>query len=75
MTASQDATIDSIDFREVRSLAAQDYMQARLLATKLDQPLQRANYLTAVATSVLKTEKLTTSAYLCDPLRFCVGKP
>ena len=54
--------LDSIDFREVRSLPTQDYMQARLLATKLEQPLQRANYLTAVAASVLKTENPSTSS-------------
>jgi hypothetical protein len=53
MTTSNDATLDSIDFSEVRSLAASDYMQARLLATKLEQPVQRANYLTAVAASVI----------------------
>lgn len=56
MAITNDATLDSIDFREVRSLATRDYMQARLLASKLDQPLQRANYLTAVATSVLKPQ-------------------
>ena len=56
MTTGNDATLDSIDFREVRPLAAQDYIQARLLATKLEQSLQRANYLIAVAASVLKTE-------------------
>lgn len=61
MIASNDATLDSIDFHEVRSLATQDYMQARLLASKLDQSLQRANYLTAVAASVLKPERLTSS--------------
>lgn len=55
------STIDSIDFSEVRSLVAQDYMQAKLLASKLDQPVQRANYLTAVAAGVLKPEKLTSS--------------
>jgi len=53
MTTGNDATIDSIDFREVRSLAAQDYTQARLLASKLEQPLQRAKYLAAVAQGVL----------------------
>ena len=53
MTTGNEATLDSIDFREIRSVAVQDYMQARLLATKLDQPLQRAKYLTAVAQSVL----------------------
>ena len=53
MTTGNEATLDSIDFREVQSLASQDYMQARLLATKLEQPVQRANYLTAVAASVI----------------------
>lgn len=61
MTAGNNATIDSIDFREVQSFAAQDYMQARLLASKLEQPSQRANYLIAVAATVLKPEKRPTS--------------
>ncbi len=61
MTTSSDATLDSIDFREVGSLAPQDYIQAKLLASKLEQPVQRANYLTAVAASVLKPQKLTSS--------------
>lgn len=63
MTTGNDATLDSIDFREIRSLAAQDYIQARLLATKLEQPLQRANYLIAVAASVLKTEVPTEHGF------------
>jgi hypothetical protein len=54
MTTGNEATIDSIDFHEVQSLVSQDYMQARLLATKLEQPVQRANYLTAVAASVIR---------------------
>jgi len=54
MTTGNEATLDSIDFREVQSLASQDYMQARLLATKLERPVQRANYLTAVAASVIR---------------------
>jgi len=61
MTAGNNATIDAIDFREVQSLAAQDYMQARLLASKLEQPSQRANYLIAVAATVLKPEKRPAS--------------
>ena len=61
MTTTNDATLDSIDFREVKSLAPQDYIQAKLLASKLEQPVQRANYLTAVAASVLKPQKLTSS--------------
>lgn len=59
MTTTNDATLDSIDFREVRALVSQDYMQTRLLANKLEQPVQRANYLTAVATSVLKSDKVS----------------
>ncbi len=61
MTTANQATLASIDFREVRSLVPQDYIQAKLLASKLDQPVQRANYLTAVAASVLKPQKLTSS--------------
>jgi len=61
MTAGNNVTIDAIDFREVQSLAAQDYMQARLLASKLEQPSQRANYLIAVAATVLKPEKRPAS--------------
>ena len=53
MTSENDATIDSIDFHEIATLAVQDYMQARLLANKIDQPVRRANYLTALAMSVL----------------------
>jgi len=34
---------------------AQDYMQTRLLANKLEQPLWRARFLTAVATAMLLT--------------------
>jgi hypothetical protein len=63
MTTGNEATLDSIYFREIRSLVAQDYIQARLLATKLEQPLQRANYLIAVAVSVLKTEVQTEHGF------------
>ena len=61
MTTGNEATIDSIDFSEMKPLVAQDYMQARLLASKLEQPVQRANYLTTVAVTALKAEKLTSS--------------
>ncbi|HET8781734.1 MAG TPA: hypothetical protein VFM63_04930 [Pyrinomonadaceae bacterium] len=54
MTTANEATLASIDFREVRSLVPNDYIQAKLLASKLEQQVQRANYLTAVAASVLK---------------------
>jgi hypothetical protein len=61
MKPTNDATLDSIDFREVRLLASQDYIQAKLLASKLEQPVQRANYLTAIAASVLQPQKLTSA--------------
>ena len=55
MTTTNDATLESIDFNQVRPLVIQDYMQSRLTANKIEQPLQRASYLTAVATTALKT--------------------
>jgi hypothetical protein len=64
MTTTNDATLDSIDFSQIRPLVMQDYMQSRLTANKIEQPLQRANYLTTVATTVLRPENrrsLTTS--------------
>jgi hypothetical protein len=64
MTTTNDATLDSIDFSQIRPLVMQDYMQSRLTANKIEQPLQRANYLTTVATTVLHPENrrpLTTS--------------
>jgi urease gamma subunit len=56
MTTTNDATLESIDFNEVRLLVIQDYMQSRLAANKIEQPLQRASYLTAVATTALKAQ-------------------
>ena len=56
MTTSNDATLESIDFSQIRPLVMQDYMQSRLTANKIEQPLQRATYLTAVATTILRAE-------------------
>ena len=53
MTTTNDATLESIDFNQIRSLVIQDYMQSRLAANKIEQPLQRASYLTAVASAAL----------------------
>lgn len=60
MTTTNDATLESIDFNQVRPLVMQDYMQSRLAANKIEQPLQRASYLTAVATTGLKAENRTS---------------
>jgi hypothetical protein len=65
MTPGDEATLESIDFGQIRSLVCQDYMQSRLTANKIEQPLQRANFLTAVAASVLrrpKPQQLSTSS-------------
>ena len=56
MTTTNDATLESIDFNQVQTLVLKDYMQSRLAAGKIEQPLQRASYLTAVATTALKSE-------------------
>lgn len=53
MSSSETATIDSIDFSQVAPFVAHDYMQTRLLANKIENPLRRAKFLTAVATAVL----------------------
>jgi hypothetical protein len=64
MTTTNDATLESIDFNQIRPLVIQDYLQSRLTANKIEQPLQRASYLTTVATTALKADSrgpLTTS--------------
>jgi hypothetical protein len=64
MTTTNDATLESIDFSQIRPLVIHDYMQSRLTANKIESPLQRANYLTTVASTVLHPENrrpLTTS--------------
>jgi len=64
MTTTNDATLESIDFNQIRPLVRQDYMQSRLTANKIENPLQRANYLTTVAATALRPDNhrsLTTS--------------
>lgn len=55
MSTSDRATFDSIDFSQVGPFVAHDYMQTRLLANKIENPLWRAKFLTAVASAVLLT--------------------
>ncbi len=53
LSTGDHATFDSIDFSQVAPFVANDYMQTRMLATKIEQPLRRAKYLTAVASVML----------------------
>jgi hypothetical protein len=47
------ATIESINFSQVGVFVAQDYMQTRLLSNKLELPLWRTRFLTAVGSAML----------------------
>lgn len=53
LSTADHATFDSIDFSQVAPFVANDYMQTRMLATKIEQPLRRAKFLTAVASVML----------------------
>jgi len=55
LSTSDRASLDAINFSQIAPFVAQDYMQTRLLANKLEQPLWRARFLTAVATAMLLT--------------------
>ncbi|HKG47602.1 MAG TPA: hypothetical protein VKB02_12785 [Pyrinomonadaceae bacterium] len=53
MSTSDHATFDSIDFSQVAPFVAHDYLQTKILATKIEIPLRRAKFLTAVASARL----------------------
>ena len=53
LSTSDHATFDSIDFSQVAPFVTNDYMQTRLLGSKIEQPLRRAKFLTAVASVML----------------------
>ena len=53
MSTSDHATLESIDFSQVRPFVANDYMQTRLLGNKIENSLHRAKFLTAVASAML----------------------
>lgn len=57
LTAENEASPDSIDFAQVKSLVASDYLQLKFFATRIEQPLQRGSFLVAVAGSLLREEK------------------
>ena len=62
MTSGNNATIDSIDFSQIGSLAIHDFLRSRSVAHQIDRPLQRANFLTAVAGSVLTEKRRPSTA-------------
>lgn len=53
LSTSDHATFDSIDFSQVAPFVTNDYMQTRLLGGKIENPLRRAKFLTAVASVML----------------------
>lgn len=53
MSTSDRVTLDLIDFNQVAPFVANDYMQTRLLGNKIENPLRRAKFLTAVASAML----------------------
>jgi hypothetical protein len=60
LSTSDHATFDSIDFSQVAPFVANDYMQTRLLGSKIEQPLRRAKFLTAVASVMLLSNPKAT---------------
>jgi hypothetical protein len=54
-STSDRATLESITFSRIAPFVTQDYIQTRLLANKLEQPLWRAKFLTAVGSAMLLT--------------------
>jgi hypothetical protein len=56
------ATLESINFTQIGPLVTQDYIQTKLLASKLDQSLWRARYLTAVGSAMLLAPRPDASA-------------
>ena len=54
-SASDRATAESINFSQIAPFVAQDYIQTRLLSNKLEQPLWRTKFLTAVGSAMLLT--------------------
>jgi hypothetical protein len=53
LSTSDRATVESINFSQIAPFVTQDYMQTRLLANKLEQPLWRAKFLAAVGSAML----------------------
>ena len=53
LSTSDHTTFDSIDFSQVAPFVAHDYMQTKILGSKIEQPLRRAKFLTAVASAML----------------------
>jgi len=61
MSTNDRATPESINFSQIASFVAEDYMQTRLLGNKLEQPLWRAKFLTAVGSAMLQSRAESTS--------------
>lgn len=56
-STSDRATVESINFSQIAPFVAQDYIQTRLLGSKLEQSLWRTKFLTAVGSAMLLTSQ------------------
>lgn len=63
-STSDRATLESINFSQLGTFVAQDYTQIRLLGNKLEQPLWRTKFLTAVASAMLLTSQTRPASRL-----------
>jgi hypothetical protein len=63
-STSDRATIESINFNQIGVFVAQDYFQTRLLGNKLELPLWRTRFLTAVGTAMLLTSASRSESQL-----------
>jgi len=64
LSTSDRATLESINFSQIAPFVAQDYIQTRLLANKLEQSLWRAKFLTAVGSTMLLTSQARADSRL-----------
>ncbi|HKP80720.1 MAG TPA: hypothetical protein VJT69_01820 [Pyrinomonadaceae bacterium] len=63
-SASDRATLESINFSQLGSFVAHDYIQTRLLCNNFEQPLWRTKFLTAVASAMLLTPQTRRASSL-----------
>ena len=68
MTSDEHTNPDTIDFDQLGPLAAQHYMQLKLLGDGIDSPLQRARFVAAVASSRLSSPRLARYAVFSRPV-------
>lgn len=64
LSTSDHTTVESINFSQIAPFVVQDYIQTRLLGNKLEQPLWRTKFLTAVGSAMLLTSQSRSESRL-----------